>query len=132
MMTTPENITKLEAGQVFVYGSNTIGHHGGGAAKFAMENFGAVYGNGYGIDGQAYGIPTKDDDINTMSLGDIAEEVKRFIRYAASHPSVQFLVTKIGCGLAGLKEEHIAPMFKNAGDNVVLPEGWRVDESVQD
>lgn len=131
MKTTPEMITDLEPGQVFVYGSNTLGHHGAGAAKLAMTNFGAVYGNGYGRDGQAYGIPTKDDKIETMSLGAIAEEVKRFLRYAASHQKEEFLVTKIGCGLAGLREEHIALMFNGASDNVVLPEGWKDYEGVQ-
>ena len=121
---TPENITELEENQVFVFGSNLGGIHGKGAAKTARDKFGAKMGRGNGTTGQCYAIPTKDRCLITMSLTDIAKFVEAFKEYARQCPEKEFLVTKIGCGLAGLSEEDVSPMFWDSPANVVLPEGW--------
>ena len=118
---TPDFITKLNDGEVFVFGSNLSGFHGGGAARIAADKFGAVWGQGVGLQGQSYAIPTMQGGIET-----IKPYVDEFITFAEQHPELTFLVTKIGCGIAGFKEREIAPLFAKARDmdNVVLPNGW--------
>ena len=106
---------------VFVFGSNMAGRHGKGAALFAKEKCGAIYGRGVGRQGNSYAIPTKDANIKTLPLGVIAVYVQEFIEYARLHGGTDFQVTAIGCGLAGYKPEQIAPMFKGVGPNVHLP-----------
>ena len=121
---TPDRITDLQLGQIFVFGSNEAGHHAGGAARFAMEHFGAVYGQGVGLQGQSYAIPTTD-----LDRGTIARYVDEFIEFADSHPQMTFFVTRIGCGIAGFTDEEIAPLFARAYSlpNVFLPkEFWKV------
>lgn len=114
--TAAMHIDTLEPGEIFVFGSNADGSHGAGAARTAYEKFGAVWGRGNGIQGQSYGI-------DTMSgFETIAREVGRFLEFAAGHPELRFLVTKIGCGIAGYAPEQIAPLFREAPANVVLPE----------
>ena len=122
MKYTPEVITKLEPNQVFVFGSNLRGAHGAGAAKTALK-FGAIYGAGVGHFGQTYAIPTKDLYIKTMRLGKIQGYVDTFLDYVRACPSLEFLVTKIGCGLAGYTTTEMAGLFKskNIPSNVVLP-----------
>ena len=110
--------------QIFVFGSNLAGRHGKGAALDAYKRHGAVYGQGIGYQGCAYGIPTKDRGLNTLPLNTIRSFVLDFLFFANEHPDMQFNVTRIGCGLAGYKDADIAPMFKGAPDNCVLPEGW--------
>lgn len=122
MKNTPENITTLEPNQIFVFGSNLAGIHGAGAAALAHKKFGAEMRIGVGITGQCYAIPTKDHFIKTMALGQIRPYATAFLKYAARHPEKEFLVTKIGCGLAGYTSTDIAPMFVGAGTNVILPE----------
>lgn len=108
-------ITALAPGEVFVFGSNASGHHGGGAARFAVERFGAVWGQGHGIQGRSYAI-------DSMSgLGALAADAAAFLGYAAGHPELTFLVTEIGCGIAGYRVEQVAPLFAEAPDNVALP-----------
>jgi hypothetical protein len=109
---------------IFVFGSNLAGRHGKGAALFAKQYHGAIYGQGIGIQGNSYGIPTKDAKLKTLPLVVIAKHVRDFIQYANDHPELSFQVTKIGCGLAGYKEEDIAPMFLIAPNNCHLPDGW--------
>lgn len=109
---------------IFVFGSNLAGIHGKGAALFAHLNCGAQLGVGVGRTGDAYAIPTKDFKLKTLPLSQIALYVKRFIFYAGMHPELQFNVTRIGCGLAGYKDEDIAPMFANVPSNVILPKAW--------
>ena len=109
---------------IFVFGSNLAGRHGAGAALEARRNWGAGYGVGSGRTGKAYAIPTKDWKIRTLPLISIRVYVNDFIQYAIDHPELKFLVTKIGCGLAGLDESVIASMFDNAPANCVLPNGW--------
>ena len=115
---TPEHINVLSSNEVFVFGSNLDGHHGGGAARTALNKFGAISGQGVGLQGQSYGIPTMHDGIEA-----IAPYVNEFIDFAIEHPKNIFYVTRIGCGIAGFKNEEIAPLFKNALnlDNVYLP-----------
>jgi len=110
---------------IFVFGSNLAGRHGRGAALFARQNHGAIYGRGYGLQGQSYAIPTKDHKLNRLPLESISAWVHVFVRFAEQHPHHAFNVTRIGCGLAGYQDHQIAPMFKDAPINCNLPEGWR-------
>ncbi len=110
---------------IFVFGSNLAGIHGAGAARFARQFYGAVNGVGRGPTGDAYAIPTKDLNIDTLPLDWIAFHVGEFINYAKDHPLLRFNVTRIGCGLAGYTDADIAPLFGDAPDNCLLPEGWR-------
>ena len=121
---TPENIEEMQEGQVFVFGSNVHGTHDGGAARFAVERFGAVPGQPVGLQGQSYAIPTVG-----VSLRRLAAYVADFIRFADQHPEMTFLVTRIGCGAAGHTDEQIAPLFALAYGlpNVSLPASfWSV------
>ena len=111
--------------RIFVFGSNEAGRHGKGAAKFALDHRGAVYGQGYGLHGQSYAIPTKDKRIQTLSLEEIQKYVCIFRAFAFEHPELRFELTPIGCGLAGYTPEQIAPMFANTPDNVDLPEEFK-------
>lgn len=108
-------------GSVFVFGSNTAGRHGKGAALHARQHCGARYGQGEGLQGQSYAIPTKDDDLRTLPLSRIRAGVDRFLDFARDNPLLTFEVTPIGCGLAGYEPEQIAPMFRDVPINVVLP-----------
>ena len=121
-MTTPDFITRLEPNEIFVFGSNLAGFHGGGAARIAHEYFGAEWGVGVGPTGQCYAIPTMQGGVEA-----IRPYVDEFIEYAEQHPELTFLVTRIGCGIAGFTDEQIAPLFTSARNlsNVALPEGWR-------
>ncbi len=110
---------------IFVFGSNESGIHGAGAAKFAYEKKGARFGKCYGHHGDSFAIPTKDEFIETMPLERIQQYVEGFLAYAAGHRKLEFQVTCIGCGLAGLKHKDIAPMFKNAPKNCYFDELWR-------
>lgn len=116
---TPQWINELKEDEVFVFGSNLKGMHGGGAARVAYNKFGAVWGQGVGMQGQSYGIPTMHGGTNV-----IAPYVDEFIKYAKEHPEKKFLVTLIGCGIAGFTEAEIAPLFKDAVnvENIYLPE----------
>jgi len=119
--TTPEYITQLEPNEIFVFGSNLQGMHGGGAARIAYRLFGAIMGQGVGLQGQSYGIPTMQGGVET-----IRPYVDEFITFAKEHPELTFLVTRIGCGIAGFRDEEISPLFEEAREveNIVLPEGW--------
>lgn len=110
---------------IFVFGSNLAGRHGKGAALTAYKQHGAVYGQGYGLQGNSFAIPTKDETLKTLSLSRIKKYVDSFISYAKLNPDLKFQVTRIGCGLAGYDDSDIAPMFKHAPDNCILPVGWR-------
>ncbi len=118
---TPEWITQLESNEVFVFGSNLAGCHAGGAARVACQRFGAVWGQGVGLQGQSYAIPTMQGGVET-----IAPYVDEFIEFAKSHPDMTFLVTPIGCGIAGFTPRELAPLFVRAVDveNVLLPKSF--------
>lgn len=115
---TPEFIRNLENDEIFVFGSNLAGAHGGGAARIAAERFGAIMGQGVGLQGQSYAIPTMQGGVNT-----ILPYVEEFIDFAEQHPKLNFLVTKIGCGIAGFTPKQIAPLFAGTVEleNVYLP-----------
>ena len=116
---TPARITSLAENEIFVFGSNLAGAHGGGAAWVAHAYFGAVWGKGVGLYGRSYAIPTMQGGVET-----IRPYVDEFILFAKTHPQLTFLVTRIGCGIAGFRDWAIAPLFKAALDveNVILPE----------
>jgi hypothetical protein len=120
---SPEEITKLETNQIFVFGSNYAGRHGKGAALMALKKFGAIPGQGVGLMGQSYGIATKDKFLKTLPLNSIELQIIKFLKFAKAHPELTFLVTPIGCGLAGLKPKQIAPMFfdYDITPNIILP-----------
>lgn len=109
---------------IFVFGSNLAGRHGKGAALCARQQHGAVYGVGVGRTGNAYAIPTKDEGLRTLPVESIRAYVNDFLTYAALHPDLSFTVTRIGCGLAGYMDADIAPLFKDAPPNCILPTGW--------
>ena len=115
---TPERITELKRNEIFVFGSNLAGAHGGGAARLAYERFGAVLGQGVGLQGQSYAIPTMQGGVET-----IKPYVDEFITFSQSRPDLKFYVTQIGCGIAGFKVAEIAPLFQDAIDvvNIILP-----------
>ncbi len=120
---SPVYINSLNTNEIFVFGSNLSGIHGAGAAKQALK-FGAVMGVGIGLQGQTYAIPTKDYNIKrTLTIKEIIPYVDQFIDFAYKNIKFNFLVTEIGCGLAGYSVEDIAPLFKNAIelDNIHLP-----------
>jgi hypothetical protein len=111
--------------EIFVFGSNLAGRHGKGAALYAWEHHNACYGNGRGIQGSSYAIPTKGYKLEVLPLDEIKEYVEEFLDFAELHPEYEFNVTAIGCGLAGYKPDQIAPMFKHITPNVLLPEEFR-------
>ena len=118
---TPDCITRLQPDEVFVFGSNLAGMHAGGAARIALEVFGAVWGQGVGLQGQSYAIPTMQGGVET-----IKPYVDDFIAFTRQHPELFFYVTRIGCGIAGFQDREIAPLFAEAKDiqNICLPKSF--------
>ena len=118
---SPKWITELADNEVFVFGSNLKGMHGGGAARIAYKQFGAVWGQGTGLQGKSYAIPTMHGGIEA-----IVPYIDEFIAFAREHEELQFLVTEIGCGIAGFTVEEIAPLFREANliENIYLPESF--------
>lgn len=114
----PDRIAELRDDEIFVFGSNLAGMHAGGAARIACRCFGAVWGQGVGLQGQSYAIPTMQGGVET-----IRPYVDEFIDFARRHPHLKFLVTEIGCGIAGFTPEEIAPLFAAAVsvENIWLP-----------
>lgn len=106
---------------IFVFGSNRAGRHGKGSALLARTMYGAIYGQGEGLQGSSYGIPTKDEHLKSLPLTEIAKHVTVFLEFAKSHPEYLFHVVPIGCGLAGYTPEDIAPMFFDSPWNVKIP-----------
>ena len=113
-MNTPEIINYLEPNEIFVFGSNEAGMHGGGAAKTAQEKFGAIYGVPFGLMGQSFAIPTKDTRIETLPLSDILNYLVSFIKFTIDNPQLKFYLTKIGCGLAGYTTNDIKSILWKA------------------
>ena len=118
---TPERIIELKSNEIFVFGSNLAGAHGGGAARLAYNRFGAIWGQGVGLQGKSYAIPTMQGGVET-----IKPYVDEFIEFTTNHPEYKFLVTRIGCGIAGFSADEIAPLFMKAIDleNVILPQDF--------
>lgn len=111
--------------QITVFGSNLSGIHGAGAARHAFEFLGAKWGQGEGLMGDCYALPTKGYHITFMSKIAVMFYVQRFLEFARAHPELQFKVTRIGCGLAGFKDAEIAPLFKDAPDNCLYDTIWK-------
>ena len=118
---TPDYISELKDGEIFVFGSNLAGQHGGGAARLAYNQFGAEWGVGVGLTGQTYAIPTMHGGVDA-----IAPYVDDFIEFARQNSDMKFYVTRIGCGIAGFRDEEMAPLFCEALNvsNIVLPESF--------
>ncbi|OCP21971.1 MULTISPECIES: hypothetical protein [unclassified Ensifer] len=110
--------------KIFVFGSNLAGIHGAGAALYAVRHHGAIRGQGEGLQGTSYGIPTKDEWIRTRGLVEVEKSVMVFMDFAREHPELSFYVTPIGCGLAGYKREQIKPMFADMPANCHFAETW--------
>ena len=124
MRVSEKHIDKLEYDEVFVFGSNTEGMHAGGAARMAM-NWGAIYGKAFGLQGKTFAIPTVDyTRSGKMSIDEIKKYVDEFLDFTIKNKDKKFLVTEIGCGIAGFKVSEIAPLFRKALEysNVYLPE----------
>jgi len=109
---------------IFVFGSNRLGKHGGGAARVALKTHGAQWGVGEGRTGNAYALPTKADFDRTLTIDEIRVHADRFISYASEHPDDTFLLTQVGCGLAGLDKNDISPLFVGVPENVKIPSAW--------
>lgn len=123
-----KNHTSPKSGEIFVFGSNTLGKHGMGAAKYALEHCGARYGQATGLQGRSYAIPTKDASfrvMRTLPIEIIARHVGEFLVFAQKHPEMQFRITAIGCGLAGYLPADIAPLFAGAPSNCMLPDEFQ-------
>ena len=118
---TPEMITELGPNEIFVFGSNLAGLHAGGAARQAVNRFGAKWGQGVGLQGNSYAIPTMQGGVET-----IKPYVDEFISFAQSRPDLKFYVTQIGCGIAGFRVDEIAPLFAQAlnVENIILPKSF--------
>lgn len=126
MRYTPDNITELKENEIFCFGANLAGRHGKGAALTARKKFGAVYGVGEGLTGRCYAIPTKGHNLSRMSLVEIKKHVDIFLKFAKDNPNKTFLVTQIGCGLAGHEPKDIAPMFRERTENVIIPKEFDI------
>jgi hypothetical protein len=120
-MDTSTSESPVSTDAVFVFGSNLAGRHGKGAALYARQHRGAIYGQGEGLQGRSYAITTKDAAIRTLPLDAIASHVARFVEFARANPQLRFEVTAIGCGVAGYVPAQIAPLFKGAPANCTLP-----------
>lgn len=128
--TSPDLIQEIQPGEIFVFGSNMSGIHGAGAAKLALNKFGAKLYQGIGFQGQSYAIPTKDFTVlKSLTIDEISLFVDKFTHFAQANPFLTFLVTEIGCGYAGYSPENIAPLFKKANkvENIHLPKSfWKI------
>lgn len=110
---------------VFVFGSNELGLHGAGAAEYAHKHLGMPKGKSYGHYGDCFAIPTKDLDIRTLPFTRIEDYVTGFLAYAKGHPKIKFKITRIGCGLAGLRDSQVAQLFQFAPKNCYFDEAWK-------
>lgn len=123
-MNTPDYITALDDGQIFVFGSNLNGNHAGGAAKLAKERFGAEEGIGEGLTGECYAFPTLDVHMGKRLFASLEESRDKLFSTAREFPEKTFLLTKVGCGIAGFSEELIAELFENSPKNIIKPLNW--------
>jgi hypothetical protein len=114
--------------EIFVFGSNLAGRHGKGAARYALDYHGAIYGKGVGIQGDSYAIPTKDKQLKPLPLREIRGYINGFISFACRNPDVTFNLTPVGCGLAGYKQTDIFPMVAHRPNNVKLTKEWALND----
>lgn len=118
-------ITDLDPDEIFVFGSNLAGRHGAGAALQARKQFGAKLGCGTGLTGQCYAFPTLDKNLSQLSIDRLKKERDDLYRCCYDRPEKRFLLTKVGCGIAGYPEETMRALFANPPENLILPEDWR-------
>lgn len=118
-------IAKLDKNQIFVFGSNLAGAHTGGAARQARESFGAEEGVGEGMTGRCYAFPTLDGRLNQRSNACIEKSVVRLYECCLGNPESEFLLTKVGCGIAGMDEEYMRSLFENPPKNLIPPDDWK-------
>jgi hypothetical protein len=111
--------------KIFVFGSNLAGRHSKGTALTAFQKYGAVYGQGSGLQGTSYAIPVMDEELKSLPLNRIQRYIDTFIKFARLNPEMVFEVTRVGCILNGYEDKDIAPMFADAPRNCILPAGWR-------
>lgn len=132
MRYTPENIEELEENEIIVVGTNLGGRHFGGAARFAADFFGLAEGVGVGRSGRSYGFPTLNEDFTKRTLPQIRDSVIDLYEYAKQNPQKTFLVTKVGCGIAGFTTEEIRDCLVDYDkpENVVLPKEFSEEESL--
>lgn len=123
-MNTPDNITELKPNEIFVFGSNLNGYHSAGAARVAHIQFGAEWEIGEGLSGQTYAFPTLERDMQKRGLRALCNSRDRLFATARALPGKTFLLTKVGCGIAGYTEDEIKPLFADMPDNVIKPKGW--------
>jgi len=124
-MTTPDIIRKLNENEVFVFGSNLAGFHGAGAAKTALVKFGAHYGKGEGLQGQSYAFPTLGFSLNKLKQNRLEISVDNLYKCCRDNPNKNFLLTKVGCGLAGFTEDYMKSLFIQPRPvNLIFPQGW--------
>lgn len=109
---------------IFVFGSNLAGRHGKGAAETAHKLYGAKYGIGKGLTGDSYAIPTKNEDLVPLTLDEIEDHIKTFVKFTKKYPFKKFLLTRVGCGLSGNKDSDIAPLFTGIDMNVKISSKW--------
>lgn len=116
----------MDSNNIFVFGSNLAGRHGKGAALYALKNHGAIYGQGWGLQGNSFAIPTKGYNLEVLPLIQIEKHISEFLYFAEYNPELKFNVTPIGCGLAGYKRSQIKPLFLNQGitDNIHFTREW--------
>lgn len=114
----PEMITKLEPQQIFIFGSNLAGIHAGGAARQAKEQFGAIEGQGEGLQGQSYAFPTLDKHFGKLTVRELEVSVKNLYREANDNPDKEFLLTKVGEGIAGYSPEYMKTLFGELPKNI--------------
>lgn len=117
-------IEELKENEIFIFGSNLNGNHAGGSARLAQDKFGAVSGTGEGLTGKCYAFPTLDRKMQKQSMVELRRSAKRLFEVAEKRSDKVFLLTKVGCGIAGFSEEEIKPLFKDAPKNIIKPIGW--------
>lgn len=123
-MATENEYPPVPRNAIFVFGSNLAGRHGKGAALQALHEFAAHYGKPYGLQGRSFAIPTKDENLQTLPIEAIQGYANAFVAFARANPQLRFYLTRIGCGLAGYRDEQIAPLFAAAPSNVIRPPRW--------
>jgi hypothetical protein len=116
--------TRLPKETIFVFGSNLAGRHGAGGAKDALDYFGAIYGQASGLQGNSYGIPTKDKSFQVLSLNNISKYTSEFIEHARLYPNRTYLITPFGTGLSRLSASDIASLFTTLPSNCIFPHTW--------
>ena len=126
-------ITKLKDNEIFVFGSNLAGHHLGGSAKQAWQDFGAVWGTGEGLTGQCYAFPTLDENLQKRTTKELMDSVYRLVNTARENKDKTFLLTKVGCRIANYDEKYMRELFEGIeADNIVFPEGWGLEKKVDE